>query len=90
MQSVIVIKKYAKKLKRAIEHVKNNKNKEKYEALISSLNQEKQEHDSYIKSIFKKAKKLISCELQRASDDVIENEFYNLVMGLGFTNQTNR
>jgi hypothetical protein len=90
MQSVIVIKKYAKKLKRAIEHVKNNKNKEKYEALISSLNKEKQEHDSYIKSIFKKAKKLISCELQRASDDVIENEFYNLVMGLGFTNPPNR
>jgi hypothetical protein len=90
MQSVIVIKKYAKKLKRAIEHVKSNKNKEKWEAVISDLNNEKAAHDSYIKSMFKKAKRLISRELQRASDAVLEAELYDLIMGLGFTNPPNR
>lgn len=90
MQSVIVIRKYAKKLKSAIEHVKNNKNKEKWEAIIDDLNAEKVEHESYIKSIVKKANKLLSRDIKRASDDILEAGLYDLVVGLGFTNPPNR
>ncbi|MEM0173327.1 MAG: hypothetical protein QXI16_02345 [Sulfolobaceae archaeon] len=90
MQSVIVIKKYAKKLRSAIEHVKNNKNKAKWEALIADLNNEKIEHESYIKSIVKKANKLLSRSIQRASDKELEAGLYDLVIGLGFTNPPNR
>ncbi len=73
-----------------IEHVKNNKNKAKWEALIADLNNEKIEHESYIKSIVKKANKLLSRSIQRASDKELEAGLYDLVIGLGFTNPPNR
>ena len=90
MQSVIVIKKYAKKLRRAIEQIKTNKDKEKWEAIINDLNAEKVEHESYIKSIFKKANKLISRRITRASDSKIEAALLDVVLGFGFTNPPNR
>lgn len=90
MQSVIVIKRYAKKLKRAIEQIKTNQNKEKWQTIICDLNNEKIEHDNYIKKITNKAKKLISRQKQALSDSEVLSTVYDTIIAWGFTNPPNK
>jgi hypothetical protein len=89
-QSVIVIKKYAKKLRRAIERVKTNKNKEKWRAIIADLNKEKLEHETYIKKCIKRATKAILSADVTYSEHELKHKYFETMLGWGLTNPPNQ
>ncbi|MCD4826534.1 MAG: hypothetical protein K8Q99_02070 [Acholeplasmataceae bacterium] len=84
-QSVIVVRTYAKKLRKAIEAVKTAKNKAKWEAIINDLNNEKAEHESYINKCVKRAKKALKKGVKEFADGELKSSYWETVIGFGFT-----